>query len=156
MFVIIITIIIKNWSCKAGERERKPYLELLLKDEDDGDGGLANQCYFLKRCWIQTWHLPFIINSTRCRDLPLMAMTCATYPKKRGLPLSMVVAPTIDKMVQPMCSHLCWRRAGAVAPLLPIKKHRERESKEKRVVRMWREERKRGCHCSSCKCSKRA
>ena len=27
--------------------ERKTYLELLLKDEDDGDGGLANQCYFL-------------------------------------------------------------------------------------------------------------
>jgi hypothetical protein len=32
---------------KAGERERKTYLELLLKDEGDGDGGLANQCYFL-------------------------------------------------------------------------------------------------------------
>jgi hypothetical protein len=32
---------------KAGERERKTYLELLLKDEGDGDGGLANQGYFL-------------------------------------------------------------------------------------------------------------
>jgi len=33
------------------------------------------------------------------------ATTCVAYLKKRGLPLSMVVVPTIDKMVQPMCCH---------------------------------------------------
>ena len=66
MFVIIITIIIKNWSCKAGERERKTYLELLLKDEDDGDGGLANQCYFLPLYFCFSFSSPLFLLFSAC------------------------------------------------------------------------------------------
>jgi len=66
MFVIIITIIIKNWSCKAGERERKTYLELLLKDEDDGDGGVANQCYFLPLYFCFSFTSPLFLLFSAC------------------------------------------------------------------------------------------
>jgi len=66
MFVIIITIIIKNWSYKAGERERKTYLDLLLKDEDDGDGGLANQCYFLPLYFCFSFSSPLFLLFSAC------------------------------------------------------------------------------------------
>jgi hypothetical protein len=66
MFVIIITIIIKNWSCKARERERKTYLELLLKDEDNRDGGLANQCYFLPLYFCFLFTSPLFLLFSAC------------------------------------------------------------------------------------------
>jgi hypothetical protein len=65
MFVIIITIIIKNWSCKEGERERT-FLELLLKDEDDGDGGVANQCYFLPLYFCFSFTSPLFLFFSAC------------------------------------------------------------------------------------------
>jgi len=77
MFVIIITIIIKNWSCKAGERERKTYLELLLKDEDDGDRGLANQCYFLPLYFCFSFTSPLFLFFSACFLSPFFCFCCS-------------------------------------------------------------------------------
>jgi len=49
---------------KAGERERKTYLELLLKDE--GDGGLANQCYFLPLYFCFSFTSPLFLLFSAC------------------------------------------------------------------------------------------
>jgi len=51
---------------KAGERERKTYLELLLKDEGDGDGGLANQCYFLPLNFCFSFTSPLFLLFSAC------------------------------------------------------------------------------------------
>lgn len=41
-------------------------LELLLKDEDDGDGGLANQCYFLPLYFSFSFTSPLFLLFSAC------------------------------------------------------------------------------------------
>jgi len=51
---------------KAGEREKKTYLELLLKNEGDGNGGLANQCYFLSLYFYFSFTSPLFLLFSAC------------------------------------------------------------------------------------------
>jgi len=91
--------------------------------------------------------------------LPLMCSnhrTFAAYPKKEGChcqKATMVVAPTIDKMVQPMCyHHLCHNLWPLICHELPIntgiiweQNERERECSQ----RCEKYRTSSSCHCST-------
>ena len=59
----------------------------------------------------------------------------------------MVVAPTIDKMVQPCAATINEEELELVAPFLPINRHQERvaEFEQNREENKRDQERKRGC-----------
>jgi hypothetical protein len=54
----------------------------------------------------------------------------------------MVVAPTIDKMVQPCAATIIEEELELVAPFLPINRHQERKQRERVVSVCKRVERK--------------
>ena len=92
-------------------------------------------------------------------NLGLVAIACEAYPIKRRLPLSMVVAPTIDKYINPCAATFFEDELELMAPFLPINRHQEREQNV-RDCEKCRETKRESeglqwqqpcCHCSSCK-----